>query len=98
MTSSKQHSYIFDWELTDDGKIQIPEDVLHDLNTKGIHRLSVNIEPDFEEVFSELKIPKNVVKSIISIQELPAAVIAEFFQSKSAITDKSFLKRIEAYA
>ena len=98
MAKNDQNIFQFDAELSEDGTIRIPDLVINQLKEKDSSGYTISISPNSGEVLNKLNIPPNVVEQIQNVQELPKNIVAEFFQSKSSITDKSFLKRIEAYA
>jgi hypothetical protein len=95
LTNSK---YQFDSEANSDGLIQIPEELLNQLNKTGTKNISVVIEPNYMEVFNSMGLTMDTIKRISELQELPSEIVLEFYQSKSSIDDKNFLKRIQAYA
>jgi hypothetical protein len=98
MSELKNSKYQFDSEANSDGLIQIPKELLNQLNKTGTKNISVVIEPNYMEVFNSLGLTMDTIKRISELQELPSEIVLEFYQSKSSIDDKNFLKRIQAYA
>jgi hypothetical protein len=98
MSELKNSKYQFDSEANSDGLIQIPEELLNQLNKTGTKNISVVIEPNYMEVFNSMGLTMDTIKRISELQELPSEIVLEFYQSKSSIDDKNFLKRIQAYA
>jgi MoaA/NifB/PqqE/SkfB family radical SAM enzyme len=82
-------------DINSDGSINLPEEKLKELKSKGYDKIKIMILGDSKNAAKELGYNTSMIEKIQNVQGLPVEVVINFLKSKGSVTSNEFNSRVK---